>query len=93
MGDPIYIDTQGIESSVYNALVESLPDLNPLIRAAYVFELQEVEKRLDALGKLDAIRTPGEESKASKEAMEALWQRRNELLGLLWPSLPSPGES
>lgn len=92
MGDSVYIDTQGIESAIHNALVDNLPDLTPLCRAAYVFELQEVEKRLDALVELDAIRSPGEESKASKDTMEVLWRRRNELLGLLWPAIDPDAE-
>lgn len=84
MCDTVYLDTQGIENSVYNGIVQSMPDLEPLVRAAYVFELQEVEKRLEALSHMHPLRSDAEQP-GSTAAMEALWRRRNELLGRLWP--------
>lgn len=94
MGDPIYIDTQGIENSVYNAIVESMPDLTPLVRAAYVFELNAVEKRLEPFGGHTAIQHEDEtflvREADSAAVVDALWRRRQELRGLLWPPLDAP---
>ena len=84
MGDTVYIDSQSVEHGVYNGIVTAMPDLEPLVRAAYVFELQEVEKRLEALSHMHPLRGDSEQP-ASTAAMEALWRRRNELLGRLWP--------
>lgn len=91
MGDPIgvYIDSQAIEQGIYNGLVESLPDISPLHRAAWVIELQEVEKRLEALGHRFENRHFGGDTEGQEigAAIEALRGRRRELIGVLWPAI------
>lgn len=91
MGDPIYIDTQGIESAIHNALVDNLPNFTPLTRAAYVFELEAVEKRLRAFGATVAMAHEDETlfsvSPDNETLARTLWRRRGELLGLLWPGV------
>lgn len=78
MGDDSYFDL-----GMHNALNEAL---TPLFRAAYVFELQEVEKRVIALQRGLAIADKDRRPDYERQ-LEALWARRNELLGLLWPAL------
>lgn len=92
--DTIYLDTQGIENQIYNGLVESLPDLTPLLRASYVYELQAVERRLEVLAGHEAMRYEDETllnvTPADEQRARGLWKRRGELLGLLWPALEEP---
>lgn len=86
MSGTMYLDSQGLPEGIENAIsrgLENLPDYTPLFRAAYVFELQEVEKRMEALG--DVIEVD-QDSTDVVQALEALWRRRLELTGLLWPS-------
>ena len=85
----VYIDTQGIESAINNALVDNLPDFTPLARAAYLFELDGVEKRLRIFGADVAMAREDETMFSVAPRNDALartlWRRRKELLGLLWP--------
>lgn len=85
-------DRADIEAGVQSALVEALPDLTPLFRAAWVFELQEVEKRVLALQRAGAIASGDQESEKYQRQLGPLWARRNELLSVLWPSLDPPAE-
>lgn len=87
MGDTIYVDPQSVEQGIYNALATL--DLSPLHRAAWVLELQEVERQLTALSRLHPLRDDAD-AQASERAMSDLWKRRGELLGLLWPPVPLP---
>lgn len=88
-------DGADIEYGVVNALADQLPDLTPLYRAAYVFELESVERRLVVFGATQALVHEDETLFAMAPENEimarTLWRRRGELLGVLWPPFEEKG--